>query len=92
MYYKSNMETNNLVNEDNIIDTILKLMEQVESFIDKNGTDKKNYVMSGVRVIIGNDAYERYHFFISSFIDFAISISKGKKLNLNNIKKKYCCF
>ena len=67
-------------------------MEQVESFIDKNGTDKKNYVMSGVRVIIGNDAYERYHFFISSFIDFAISISKGKKLNLNNIKKKYCCF
>ena len=86
------METNNLVNEDNIIDTILKLMEQVESFIDKNGTDKKNYVMSGVRVIIGNDAYERYHFFISSFIDFAISISKGKKLNLNNIKKKYCCF
>ena len=80
------------INEDNIIDTILKLMEQVESFIDKNGTDKKNYVMSGVRVIIGNDAYERYHFFISSFIDFAISISKGKKLNLNNIKKKYCCF
>ena len=86
------METNNLVSEDNIIDTILKLMEQVEGFVDKNGEEKKNYVMSGVRVVIGDDAYERYHFFISSFIDFTISISKGKKLNLNNIKKKYCCF
>lgn len=81
-----------IINEDNIIDTILNLMEQVEGFIGKNGQEKKQYVMSGVRVIIGNDAYDRYKYFISSFIDFAINISKGKKLNLNNIKKKYCCF
>ena len=86
------METNNLVNETNIIDTILNLMEQVDSFIDKNGGEKKHYVMSGVKVIIGDDAYERYKYFISSFIEFAVSISKGKKINLNNIKKKYCCF
>ena len=86
------METNNLVNETNIIDTILNLMEQVDSFIDKNGEEKKHYVMSGVKVIIGDDAYERYKYFISSFIEFAVSISKGKKINLNNIKKKYCCF
>jgi len=84
------METN--ISEDNIIDTILNLMEQVDSFIDKNGEEKKHYVMSGVKVIIGDDAYERYKYFISSFIEFAVSISKGKKINLNNIKKKYCCF
>ena len=48
--------------------------------------------MDGIKVIIGPDTYDRYKYFISSFIDFAISISKGKKLNLNNIKKKYCCF
>ena len=80
------------INEDNIIDTILKLMEQVEGFIDKNGTDKKNYVISGIKVIIGDEAFERYRYFISLFIDFAVNVSKGKKLNLNNIKKKYCCF
>lgn len=79
-------------NKDNIINTILKLMEQVEGFVDKNGEEKKNYVMSGVKIAIGDEAYERYNFFISMFIDFAISISKGKKLNLNNIKKKYCCY
>jgi len=84
------METN--ISETNIIDTILNLMEQVDSFIDKNGEEKKHYVMSGVKVIIGDDAYERYKYFISSFIEFAVSISKGKKINLNNIKKKYCCF
>ena len=81
------------ISEDNIIDTILELMKKVEGFIDKNGTDKKNYVMDGLRVIIGDEAYERYRYFISSFIDFAVSISKGKvKIDINNIKKKYCCF
>jgi hypothetical protein len=88
------METKpNEITEDNIIDTILKLMKQVEGFIDKNGTEKKQYVMDGLRVIIGDEAYERYRYFISSFIDFAVSISKGKvKIDINNIKKKYCCF
>lgn len=80
------------VDENNIIQTILNLMEQVEGFIDKNGQEKKQYVMTGVKVIIGEEAYDRYRYFISSFIDFVVSVSKGKKINLNNIKKKYCCF
>lgn len=86
------METKHLVSEDNIIETILTLMEQVEGFVNKNGQEKKDYVMSGVKTLLGPEVYERYSYFISSFIDFAVSISKGKKLNLNNIKKKYCCF
>lgn len=80
------------VNENNIIQTILNLMEQVEGFINKNGQEKKQYVMSGVKTIIGDEPYDRYKYFISSFIDFTVSVSKGKKINLNNIKKKYCCF
>ena len=86
------MENKKLVNEDNIIETILNLMEQTERFVHKNGDEKKTYVMAGVKLIIGNEGYERYHYFISMFIDFTISVSKGKKINLNNIKKKYCCF
>lgn len=80
------------VNENNIIDIILNLMEQVESFIEKTGQEKKQYVMDTIKVIIGPDAYDRYKYFISSFIEFAVSVSRGKKINLNNIKKKYCCF
>ena len=85
------METKK-ISEDNIIEVILQLMEQVESFVNKNGQEKKQYVMSGVKVIIGDEPYDRYRYFISLFIDFAVNISRGKKLNLNNIKKKYCCF
>jgi hypothetical protein len=93
--------------EDNIIDTILKLMEKVEDFIDMNGRQKKNYVLENLKSLIGADSFERYKYFISSFIDFAVSVSKGKKINLNKTrrvalgsyfphgreyKKKYCCF
>tara|TARA_R110002072_G_scaffold214294_1_gene371377 strand:- start:55 stop:309 length:255 start_codon:yes stop_codon:yes gene_type:complete len=78
-------------NKENIIDTIIKLMEQTEGFVNKNGEEKKVYVLSGLKIIIGDEVYNRYQYFISMFIDFAVSISKGKKLNLNNIKKNYCC-
>ena len=78
-------------NKENIIETIIKLMEQTEGFLDKDGAEKKVYVLSGTKLIIGEVLYDRYQYFISMFIDFVISVSKGKKLNLNNIKKKYCC-
>lgn len=83
-----------IITEDNIIDTILKLMEKVEDFIDMNGRQKKNYVLENLKSLIGADSFERYKYFISSFIDFAVSVSKGKKINLNKTrtKKKYCCF
>tara|TARA_R110000782_G_scaffold58835_2_gene122558 strand:+ start:2725 stop:2985 length:261 start_codon:yes stop_codon:yes gene_type:complete len=83
--------------EINVIDTIIKLMEQVEQMVDKTGEEKKHIVMAGSKLVLGEDVYERYIYFISMFIDFAINISKGDiKLNLNNIKKKCikfpCCF
>ncbi len=78
--------------QDKIIETILTLMEQVECFVNKSGIEKKAYVMTAVKVLIGEEIYERYKYFIGEFIDFAVGMSKGRKLNLNNIKKKYCCF
>lgn len=79
--------------KDNIIYTIIKLMEQTERFVDKNGEEKKVYVMSGVKIAIGDEMMERYYYFISMFIDFAVKVSKGDvNLNLNKIKKKYCCY
>jgi hypothetical protein len=81
-----------IINEENIIDVILNLMEKVEDFVDMSGQKKKNYVLKSVRTLIGVEPYKRYEYFISSFIDFVVSVSKGKKINLNNIKKKYCCF
>ncbi len=87
-----NEDSLQIINEENIIDIILNLMEKVEDFVDMNGQQKKHYVLSGLKLIIGPEPYDRYEYFISSFIDFAVSVSKGKKkVNLNNIKKKYCC-
>jgi len=77
--------------KDNIIDTTIKIMEQVERF-DKSGIDKKKYVMTGVKVILGDEVYEQYYNFIDMFIDFTVSVTKGRKMNLNNFSKKYCCF
>ena len=87
------METKKL--QDNIIDTtikIIKIMEQVERFDNKNGIAKKHYVMTGVKVILGDEVYERYYHFIDMFIDFTVSVTKGRKMNLNNFSKNYCCF
>ena len=87
------MENSNLISEESIIDSTLKLMEQVEGFLDMDGLAKKTYVLTELKTLIGNESYDKYNFMISSFIDFTIKISKGNiKLNLNNIKKKYCCF
>lgn len=81
----------NLLNEDNIIDTVIKMMEKAEQFVNKTGLEKKAIVLDNIKSIMGVESYNRYKYLISSTIDFIIEISKGKKLNLNNLKKKFCC-
>ena len=82
-----------LISQNSIIENIIKLMEQVEQVLDMSGLSKKTFVMKELKILIGNEAYVKYYFFIQSFIEFTVQISKNKiKLNLNNIKKKYCCF
>ena len=80
----------NLLNEDNIIDTVIKMMEKAEQF-NKTGIEKKAIVLDNIKTIMGVESYNRYKYLISTTIDFIIEISKGKKLNLNNLKKKFCC-
>jgi len=81
----------NLINEENIVDTIIKMMEKAEQFIDKSGVEKKVIVLNNIKSIMGDEPYERYKYLISSTIDFIIEVSKGRKINLNNFKKKFCC-
>jgi len=81
----------NLLNEDNIIDTVIKMMEKAEQFIDKTGIEKKAIVLDNIKSLMGLESYNRYKYLISSTVDFIIQVSKGRKINLNNIKKKFCC-
>lgn len=81
-----------IINEDNIIDIILNLMEKVENFSEMNGTNKKQYVLKSIKILLGVEPYKRYSYFISSFIDFVVNVSKGKKININKVKNKFCCF
>ena len=42
MYSIYKMENNSLINEKNIVETIIQLMEKAEQFLDKTGIEKKN--------------------------------------------------
>ena len=81
----------NLLNEGNIIDTVIKMMEKAEQFVDKTGIEKKAIVLDNIKSLMGLESYNRYKYLISSTVDFIIQVSKGRKINLNNIKKKFCC-
>jgi hypothetical protein len=68
---------------DHVVDTFIKLMEQTERFVDKNGQQKKHYVLAGIQSIIGPESFKRYNYFIDMFIDCIVSISKGRTIYLN---------
>ena len=79
--------------EDTLIETIVKYMELAEKMIHKSGVGKKSYVLSGMKKYLGEVEYMEQINFILSFINFTIKISRGDVLlQLNKIKKKYCCF
>ena len=90
------METNKLkkVDEDSIINVIIELMNKVECVLDMNGLDKKNYVLNEIKKLLGNEVYERYSYFIITFIDFVVDVSKNKSgIEINKIKRKFkCCY
>ena len=74
------METTKLkqVDEDSIIKTIVNLMNKVECVLDMSGLDRKNYVLNETRKLLGLEVYERYNYFIITFIDFVVDVSKVK--------------
>ena len=80
------------MNEDSIIKTIIELMNKVENVLDMNGAGKKVYVLNEIKKILGYEVYERYSYFIITFIDFVVDVSKGKSgIEVNKIKKKFKC-
>jgi hypothetical protein len=82
------------VDEDSIIQTIVELMNKVECVLDMSGLQKKNYVLNETRKLLGDEVYERYSYFIITFIDFVVDVSKGESgIEVNKIKKKFkCCY
>ena len=80
------------VDEDSIIQTIVELMNKVECVLDMSGIQKKNYVLNETRKLLGLEVYERYSYFIITFIDFVVDVSKGKSgIEINKIKRKFKC-
>jgi hypothetical protein len=80
------------VDEDSIIKTIVELMNKVECVLDMNGLQKKNYVLNETRKLLGFEVYERYSYFIITFIDFVVDVSRGKSgIEINKIKRKFKC-
>jgi hypothetical protein len=77
-----------------IIDLVVKLMTEVETFVDFKGEKKKEYVIAQIKLALDITDYEMYEDIIELLIEFIIAISRGEyKLNLNNIKKitTKCC-
>ena len=77
-----------------IIDLVVKLMTEVETFVDFKGEKKKEYVIAQIKLALYITDYEMYEDIIELLIEFIIAISRGEyKLNLNNIKKitTKCC-
>lgn len=83
-----------ITNEDSIIGTIVELMNKVENVLDISELDKKNYVLNETKKLLGDDLYERYSYFIVTFIDFVVDVNKGNSdIEVNKIKKEFkCCY
>ena len=77
-----------------IIYLVVKLMTEVESFVEFTGEQKKTYVITQVKLVLDETDYKTYGELIDLLVEFIIAISRGEyKLNLNNIKKitTKCC-
>lgn len=81
-----------------IIDIIVRLMEEVESFVDKPGHAKKAYVIEELKQVLSDEGFVVYEPVVDVLIEFIVEMSKGSyELNLNNIKTavdagcKGCC-
>ncbi len=69
---------------------IVGLVEQAESnILLKCGVSKKNFVMSALRVVIGEQEYIKQETLISKTIDVIVEI--GNDPNILNFAKTTCC-
>ena len=75
--------------EKTLFKTIVDTMNTVDTFVDMNGKEKKEYVIKEIKKILTDEAFERYSIFIDIIVDGLVDISKNNiKLYLN--KRKLC--
>jgi hypothetical protein len=71
-----------------IYETILSLMEE-QVGLNINGRDKKENVITTLKLMLPVDTYKQYGFMIDKSIDFIFLIANNTKM-LKKLKKKYC--
>ena len=78
--------------DETIFTILLDLMRSTQTMAGLSGDEKKTFVMSRIKDIIGNESYERYQPIISMAIDLLKSLSRNKNLleGLDSLKKKFC--
>lgn len=73
-----------------IIDIVVSTMEDVETFQNSTGKQKREHALRRIKHTVGPETYEKYEDFLPILIDFIIAISKKEYLlNLNEIKNCY---
>jgi hypothetical protein len=76
-----------------VIDTVIYLMEYCESWVDKTGKEKEQFVLSELKKTLGLESYQRYEPLLQLIIPFVVSVSKKQVvLQLNELKRKKYCF
>ncbi len=78
-----------------MIDKLPELIDLVQQAEDnrllKCGGSKKSFVMSGIRMLLGESEFTQYEGVISSTIDMLVEI--GHDPNVLNFTNRYCgCF
>lgn len=76
--------------ETHIYDSVIQQMQDAEKS-KKKGAEKKELVMTSMRLILGPALFRRYENDIEYFIDLFIRISKGE-FNINKKKYNFLCY
>ena len=80
------------MSEATIFTIIIDLMRSTQTINGLTGDEKKSFVMSRIKDILGNESYERYQPVISMAIDLLKAIARDKSVleGFESLKKKLC--
>ncbi len=74
-----------------LINTLINIMEEVERFSKKSGSEKKISVMQILKKRCDKDIFEKYEDVFSELIDFICSFSKKLiRVHINEKCKLFC--
>jgi hypothetical protein len=80
------------MSEATIFTIIIDLMRSTQAINGLTGDEKKSFVMTRIKDILGNESYERYQPVISMAIDLLKAIARDKSVleGFESLKKKLC--